>query len=72
MAKYTWGSTVIIKQEAAPNLRAGAKVDIVGISEEKDRKGEYLEKYPHGTVYTIEYIDGSDAQAHEDDLALLQ
>jgi hypothetical protein len=40
----------------------------VSISEEVGRKGSFLERFPKGTVYEIEFNDGSSVKVVEDDL----
>jgi hypothetical protein len=38
---------------------------VVGISDEAERKGDYLKKFPEGVVYTIEFEDGSSIEIQE-------
>lgn len=71
MTKFSWNDTVTAKPNASPKLRPGEIASIVGISKEGERRGGYLKKFPKGVVYTIEFNDGSDVQAEEDDLILL-
>jgi hypothetical protein len=68
MTTYTWNDSVTAKPGSDPRLRPGELASVVGIIEEKSRKGEFLEEFPHGTVYTIEFNDGSSVEAAEDDL----
>ena len=55
MAKFTWGDTVRIAQQAPATARPGETAEVVGISEE----------HLH---YTVEFEDGSDAEVLEDHL----
>lgn len=61
----TWGDTVLVSDDAPEQLRPGCFASVVGISTEDQRAGGYLERFPSGTVYTIEFGDGSDAEVHE-------
>jgi hypothetical protein len=67
---FTWDDIVIVSEAAPKHLRPGSKAWIVGISTEDERSGSYREEFPTGNVYTIEFEDGSDAQAHESVLTL--
>lgn len=62
---FTWDDIVIVTEAAPKHLRPGSRAWIVGVSGEDQRSGSYREQFPTGTVYTIEFEDGSDAQAHE-------
>lgn len=68
IAKFTWGDSVLISEDAPANLRPGSPAEIVGISELHQRHGSYLLRFPGGVVYTVEFADGSDAEVHEDHL----
>ena len=63
MTLFTYNDTVRIK--AAAPTRPGALASVVGINLEQERGGEYLAKFPHGVVYTVEFEDGSDADVPE-------
>lgn len=62
---FTWDDIVIVTEAAPMHLRPGSRAWIVGISREDQRSGSFREQFPTGAVYTIEFEDGSDAQAHE-------
>ena len=69
MSKFTWGDSVQIAEGAPADLRPGSMAVVVGLSEE--RHGSFLERFPHGMVYTVEYEDGSSVELHEDHLVAL-
>jgi hypothetical protein len=70
MTKFDYNDTVIARPEAPQELRPGETASIVAISEHEKRKGKFLERFPEGTVYTIEFNDGSSVEAKEADLIL--
>jgi hypothetical protein len=43
---------------------------IVGVFEGEGRRGTYFERFPPGSVYSVEFEDGASAEVHEDDLEL--
>jgi hypothetical protein len=49
-------------------VRPGSPVAVVGLSEQHQRSGSFLQTFPSGVVYTVEFGDGSDAEVHEDHL----
>jgi hypothetical protein len=63
MAKFTWGDSVRIAEDAPANVRPGSPAEVVGITEQHERQG-----FASGVVYTVEFEDGSDAEVHEDHL----
>jgi hypothetical protein len=68
MAKFTWGDSVRISEDAPANVRPGSPAVVVGISEQHERQGSYLQGFASGVVYTVEFEDGSDAEVHKDHL----
>ena len=72
MAKFTWGDSVRIAEAAPANARPGSRASVVGISEQHERHGSHLQRFPSGVVYTVEFEDGSDAEVHEDHLIVLE
>jgi len=68
MNKFTWDDIVTANPNSPNELRSGARAWIVGMSPQEKRKGAYLEKFPKGWVYTIEFEDGSSMEAAESDL----
>lgn len=65
MPKYTWNDLVRVASNAPDKWRPGAFASVVGISEESERSGSYLDEFPHGVVYTIEFADGSSVELEE-------
>jgi hypothetical protein len=68
-ANFTYDDIVQIAAHAAPELRPGSKAWIVGVFDSRPA-GTYFEKFPEGTVYSVEYEDGSSVEVHETDLVL--
>jgi hypothetical protein len=71
MPRFTWGDSVRIAEGAPANVRPGSPAEVVGFSEQHKRRGSYLQEFPTGVVYTVEFEDGSDAEVHEDHLVPL-
>jgi hypothetical protein len=71
MSKFTWSDIVTAKPDAPKELRPGSRAWIVGLSAQHERSGTFLETFPQGIVYTIEFEDGSSTSAAEADLTLL-
>ncbi len=67
MAKFSYNDIVRIKRAAESGFPYG-RAWIVGIFDE--RLGPYFDKFPSGTVYTIEFEDGSSIEVHEGSLEL--
>jgi hypothetical protein len=72
VTKFTWGDSVRIAGAAPAHLRPGSAGAVVGISEQHERSGSYLEEFPSGVVYNVEFGDGSTAQVQEDYLIPLE
>lgn len=70
MTKFHYDDIVAVIDGAPPELRPGAKAWIVGVFE--DRPGKYFDIFPPGTVYSIEFEDGSSIEIHESNLRLLE
>jgi hypothetical protein len=68
MARFTWGDSVRIAEDAPANVRHGSPAEVVGVSEQHERQGSYLQGFASGVVYTVEFEDGSDAEVREDHL----
>ena len=66
MTKFTYDDIVKVAAHAPDALRPGKRAWIVGVFE--DRPGSYFEKFPLGTVYSIEFEDGSSLEIHESNL----
>ena len=63
MTIFTFDDTVKLKPGTP---RPGALASVVGISLERERNGDYLQRFPRGVIYTVEFEDGSDAEIPED------
>ncbi len=63
MTKFTYDDVVKAIANAPSELRPGERAWVVGVFE--DRPGKYFESFPPGTVYTIEFEDGSAIEIHE-------
>ena len=61
----------IVRVLPSANLHVGQRAWIVGVFESRP-KGSYFERFPAGTVYSIEFEDGTSSQLHESDLELDQ
>ena len=61
--KFDYDDVVKVVKDAPESLRPDQKAWIVGIF--VDRSGKYFEQFPEGTVYSIEYEDGSSTEVHE-------
>lgn len=64
--KYTYDDVVKVRTGAAAELHPGATAWVVSIFE--TRPGPYLDRFPEGIVYTVEFEDGSSVEEHEQDL----
>jgi hypothetical protein len=60
-----FGESVSVKKHAPAEFRPGAVGAIVMIITQKMRKGEYYNKFPLGTIYSIEFEDGRAIDIHE-------
>lgn len=65
---YDYDDTVTAKSDAPSELRPGETASVVAILPESERRGDFLKEFPDGTVYIIEFNDGSTANARESDL----
>lgn len=68
MTKFTYDDIVKVVAHASEALRPGKRAWIVGVFD--DRPDSYFDKFPPGTVYSIEFEDGSSVEIHESDLEL--
>jgi hypothetical protein len=69
VSKFTWGDTVKVVDNAPPTAKPGSIVSIVGVHDGASRSGEYFDRFPEGTVYSIEYDDGSSIEVPESAIA---
>ncbi|MEG1453457.1 hypothetical protein [Brevundimonas sp.] len=58
---FTWNDLVVVADHAPTWQRPGSTASIVGISRQYERSGTYLDEFPTGNVYTVEYDDGASA-----------
>ena len=65
MAKFQYNDIVRTGPDLSINLRPDERAWIVSVSEEGERSGYFLDKYPLGVVYTIEFEDGSSIEIEE-------
>lgn len=56
---FIWDDLVVVAEHARPSQGPGALASIIGISRQYERSGTYLEEFPTGNVYTVEFDDGS-------------
>jgi hypothetical protein len=64
--KFDYDSLARVPGELGGGKGAYRKAWVVGVFEE--RKEVYFDRFPPGTVYTVEFEDGSSMEIHEDDL----
>ncbi|MGZ3182851.1 MAG: hypothetical protein ACXU8N_10445 [Telluria sp.] len=67
---FYYDDIVRVQDSAGLAGRAGQRAWIVGVFTERP-EGDYFARFPPGVVYSVEFDDGSSAELHEDDLALL-
>jgi hypothetical protein len=72
MAKYAYNDIVRVSAGSIVPQRIGERAWIVGFSPEEERTGAFLQRFPKGMVYTIEFEDGSSVEVPEDDLELVE
>jgi hypothetical protein len=65
--KFTYNDIVRVQGLGGTVSR---KAWIVGIFEKRPGQGTYFDKFPPGTVYTVEFEDGTSTEFHEDALEL--
>lgn len=70
-AKYDYDDIVTLSPCAGISSRVGEKCWIVGVFEKRP-KGDYMDKFPDGVVYTVEFEDGNSVEVHEDNLLLFE
>ena len=58
MTKFTFDDTVKVAGFAPHQYRPGRVASIVGVYSEEEREHKFLEQYPHGVVYMIEFEGG--------------
>lgn len=65
---FTYGETVLVKTDAAPELRPGHLASVVGITTERERSGCHFDQFLSGTIYLVEFDDGKAIDVHENQL----
>ena len=68
MAKFSYDDIVKIKPEAKVAAKRDERAWIVAVIE--DRQRFPLDQFPPGTVYSVEFEDGTAVDVHENDLEL--
>lgn len=69
MAKFTYDDIVRIRKDSPGLLRPGERAWIIAVFEDKNaRPGNAFDAFPEGTVYTIEFEDGTTEEIHESSL----
>lgn len=71
MPKFTWNDVVRVIHGAPQECRPRERAWVVARTEESQRRGSNLEQFPRGTVYTIEFEDGSSIEVDEASLEAL-
>lgn len=66
MPKFDYDSFVRVPTGIGGGKGAQRKAWVVGVFEK--REGAYFDRFPPGTVYTVEFEDGSSTEVHECDL----
>lgn len=56
---FTWNDLVVVADRAPTSQRPGATASVVGISRQYERSGTYLDEFPTGNVYAVEFDDGA-------------
>ena len=69
MSKFNYNYIVRVSLDAPAECRPGSIAWVVGVFNDEDRRGGYFDQFPAGTVYTIEFKDGSSIEIHEQYLA---
>jgi hypothetical protein len=64
MKRFTYDDVVQVLSGAPSNFRPGEKAWIVAILEDRERFP--LNEFPAGTIYTVEFKDGSAINIHSD------
>lgn len=67
MKKFNFDD-VVCARSGVPQVRLGTKAWVVGVASDEKRSGSHYEKFPPGTIYTIEFEDGDSVDIHESDL----
>ena len=67
MSKFTYDDRVRVATTANREFRPGEIAWVIAVLEERPR-GEYLDQFPPGVIYTVEYEDGEAIDIHESDL----
>jgi hypothetical protein len=64
--RFDFGDLVRIKDGAPSPLRRGQIASVFMVFLPEDRWGSYMEQFPPGVLYSVEYEDGDAVQVHED------
>jgi hypothetical protein len=66
MARFKYDDIVYVKESASADLRPGSIGWVIGVF--TDRNKDHFDWLPPGTIYTIEFEDGSCVDINEIDL----
>lgn len=70
MSKFTYDDIVRVSDKAPLEIRPGERAWVVGVFDH--RLGGYFDQFPPGTIYLIEFEDGSSLEVHESMLDLIE
>jgi hypothetical protein len=68
MSKFNYDNIVKVREGAPPESRPGRTAWVVGVFE--NRLGSAFDAFPEGTIYIVEFEDGTAIDIHESDLDL--
>jgi hypothetical protein len=69
VAKFTYDDVVNVRRTAKTDLRPGARAWVIAVFDSREsRPGSSFDRFPEGTVYTVEFEDGAAIDLHESDL----
>lgn len=70
MPKFTYDDIVRVLLHASCKNRRGARGWVIAVKTEDKQKGSYFNRFPAGTIYSVEFEDGEAIDVHESDLEL--
>ena len=68
MTKFAYGDVVRVMESAPAEMRPSAKAWVVGVFEADQRRGRHFDQFAPGSVYSVEFEDGSSIDVHESNL----
>ena len=73
MEKFDYDDIVrVVDENITKDPRTRTRAWVVGIQLEETRKRDFLERFPIGTTYTIEFEDGSSMVVAESSIELIE